>query len=102
MGRNRHGDSPHKYHQKKRKDERKRAKLTKGDVLRQSDVRGRVKRFFGDHGFIVREDGGGEVFLHISDLFSSGRRNIDPGQSVIFDVTERSGRLCATTIRVCD
>lgn len=99
MGRNRRGESPQKYHRVKKRLEKRKSKKTKGDAYVQANVTGTVKRFFGDHGFLVRDDGGGEVFLHITDLLGSGRNSVDPGKGAVFDVVERNGRLCATNIR---
>ncbi|MFW5967987.1 MAG: cold-shock protein [Persicimonas sp.] len=51
-------------------------------------VRGRVKWFNEDkgYGFIERDDGGDDVFLHFSALSQSGFKTIDEDAAVEFDV----------------
>jgi CspA family cold shock protein len=53
-------------------------------------MRGTVKWFNGEkgYGFISREDGEGDVFVHYSAIEGTGYRNLDEGQSVEFEVTQ--------------
>jgi len=52
-------------------------------------VTGKVKWFDGakGYGFITR-DGGGDVFVHFSQIQGEGFRSLSEGQSVEFEVQE--------------
>ncbi|MFA5073959.1 MAG: cold-shock protein [Nitrospirota bacterium] len=39
-------------------------------------------------GFITRENGGGDVFVHFGDIQDSGFKSLAEGQSVQFDVVD--------------
>lgn len=51
---------------------------------------GTVKWFNAEKGFgfIEREDGRGDVFVHFSAIVGDGYRTLDEGQRVTFEVTE--------------
>jgi cold shock protein len=51
---------------------------------------GAVKWFNADkgYGFITRDGGGKDVFVHVSPLEGSGLTDLSEGDRVIFDVTE--------------
>lgn len=51
---------------------------------------GTVKWFNAEKGFgfIEREDGQGDVFVHFSAIVGDGYRTLDEGQRVTFEVTE--------------
>jgi CspA family cold shock protein len=53
-----------------------------------SKVQGTVKWFNEDkgYGFIARDDGGEDVFLHFSALQQDGFKTIDEGAKVEFEV----------------
>jgi CspA family cold shock protein len=53
-------------------------------------LRGIVKFFNPEKGFgfVTRDDGQGDVFVHISDVKSSGVEEIDEGDRVEFDLGE--------------
>ena len=53
-------------------------------------MRGTVKWFNArrGYGFIEREDGGKDVFVHHSEIQMSGFRSLEEGDEVEFDVKE--------------
>jgi len=65
-------------------------------------MRGTVKWFNGEkgYGFISREDGAGDVFVHYSAIEGSGFRNLDEGQTVEFEVTQGQKGPQAQNVRV--
>ncbi|MDG4601849.1 MAG: cold-shock protein [Defluviicoccus sp.] len=51
-------------------------------------------------GFIQPDDGGRDVFLHISAVERSGMGNPHEGQKVSYDLeSDRQGRMSATNLR---
>jgi CspA family cold shock protein len=53
-------------------------------------------------GFIVRDDGQGDVFVHIRDVENSGLRSLKEGDRVEFDMKENRGRTSACNIKKID
>lgn len=53
-------------------------------------------------GFIQPNDGGDDVFVHISAIERSGLRELQDGQAISFDLEQdrRSGKLAATNLRL--
>jgi len=53
-------------------------------------VQGRVKWFNEEkgYGFIARDDGGEDVFLHFSELRQSGFKTVQEDTAVEFDVVD--------------
>ena len=53
-------------------------------------------------GFIQPNDGGGDVFVHISAVEQAGLRSLNEGQAVSYDLEadRRSGKTSATNLRV--
>ena len=53
-------------------------------------------------GFIQPEDGGKDVFVHISAVERAGLRGLAEGQKVSYEMTtdKRSGRVSADNLRV--
>jgi CspA family cold shock protein len=51
---------------------------------------GTVKWFSSQKGFgfITPDDGGADVFVHFSAIAGEGRRNLDDGQKVEYEVTQ--------------
>ena len=63
---------------------------------------GTVKWFNAErgYGFIARDSGGKDVFVHISALERSGISILDEGQAVIVDVVEGRKGLEAARVRL--
>ena len=51
-------------------------------------------------GFIARDDGGKDVFVHISALERSGLTGLGEGQRVVVDIVEGRKGLEATRVRL--
>lgn len=69
-----------------------------GTVIGQA--KGTVKFFNAQKGFgfVVREDGGEDVFVHISAVEQAGLTGLAEGQPLEFTLTERNGRVSATDL----
>lgn len=63
-------------------------------------AKGTVKFFNGQKGFgfIVRDDGGEDVFVHISAVEAAGLTGLADGQPLEFTLTERNGKVSATDL----
>ena len=87
------GERPQKQNQKIRH-------ASKGDNSMQT---GSVKWFNGTkgYGFIAPDDGGADVFVHISAVERSGMTGLDEGQKVSFDVEvdPKRGKSSAANLR---
>jgi len=55
-------------------------------------MKGTVKWFNDDkgYGFITPEDGGKDAFVHHSEIVMNGRRTLEQGQAVTFEVEKTS------------
>jgi len=51
-------------------------------------------------GFIVPEDGGKDVFVHISALQTAGLKSLDEGQKVSYELTTRNDKTSAVNIQL--
>ncbi len=51
------------------------------------------------YGFIEPENGGGDVFVHISAVEQSGLSSLDEGQKIEFEVQEQRGKQAACNIK---
>ncbi len=51
------------------------------------------------YGFIVPQDGGKDVFVHITAVQAAGLNGLDEGQRVSFDVIKERGKDAATNLR---
>ncbi len=53
-------------------------------------------------GFIVPEDGGNDVFVHISAVEQAGLKSLDEGQKVQFELQDNRGRQAAADLQVVE
>lgn len=65
-------------------------------------AQGKVKFFNSERGFgfIVRDDGGEDVFLHVSALEEIGLKNVAENQPVEFNLRERNGKVSAADVQI--
>lgn len=63
---------------------------------------GVVKFFNGQKGFgfIVRDDGGEDVFVHISAVEQAGLTGLAEGQPLSFTLVDRGGKISATELKI--
>jgi CspA family cold shock protein len=61
---------------------------------------GTVKWFSADKGFgfITPDDGGADMFVHHSEIQTSGYASLDEGQKVSYEVGEGRKGPCATNV----
>lgn len=52
----------------------------------ENEYTGIVKRFEHGYGFIKRDDGAKDVFVHFQNISQLGFRNLKVGQRVIFEL----------------
>jgi len=52
------------------------------------------------YGFIQPEQGGGDVFVHISALESAGIAKLDEGQRVQFELATNKGKTSAANLKL--
>jgi len=51
------------------------------------------------YGFIVPQDGGKDVFVHITAVQAAGLRSLNEGQTLSYDVAMERGKAAATNLR---
>ncbi|SCA54776.1 major cold shock protein [Candidatus Terasakiella magnetica] len=54
------------------------------------------------YGFIAPEEGGKDVFVHISALHESGIQKLDDGQKVSYEISVSRGKEAAAEIKLVD
>lgn len=64
-------------------------------------AQGTVKWFNSQkgYGFIQPDNGGPDVFVHISAVEAAGLRALNEGQKVSFDITQERGKNAATNLK---
>lgn len=67
-------------------------------------TRGTVKWFNAEkgYGFITREDGGKDVFVHFSAIQATGFKSLEEGAKVEFDVTQGTKGPAAAGVVIVD
>ncbi len=63
---------------------------------------GKVKWFNATKGFgfITPDDGGKDVFVHVTALQKAGLSDLKDGQKVTYDLTEERGKSTASNLKV--
>ncbi|PPQ26306.1 cold-shock protein [Rhodopila globiformis] len=51
------------------------------------------------YGFIMPQDGGKDVFVHITAVQAAGLRSLNEGQQVSFEVAMERGKATATNLK---
>lgn len=51
------------------------------------------------YGFIMPEDGGNDVFVHVTAVQAAGLRGLNEGQKLTYEVTMERGKAAATNLR---
>ena len=76
----------------------------KAHVKKRNDimVNGIVKWFNASkgYGFIVPDDGGKDVFIHISAVEKSGLKTLLENQKITFEINQDKGRSSAANIKI--
>ncbi|MEL6408629.1 MAG: cold-shock protein [Chloroflexota bacterium] len=63
--------------------------------------RGTVKWFNAEKGYgFIMQEGGDDLFVHYSEIQSTGYRSLDEGQTVEFEVTQGRKGLQASSVTV--
>lgn len=52
------------------------------------------------YGFIMPQDGGKDVFVHITAVQAAGLRGLNDGQKVTYDVAMERGKAAATNLKL--
>lgn len=52
------------------------------------------------YGFIQPEEGGNDIFVHITALQAAGLRGLDEGQKVTFEAVQKNGKTSAEQIKL--
>ena len=52
------------------------------------------------YGFIQPEDGGNDVFVHITAVQEAGLQGLEDGQKVTFELAEQRGKTAAANLKL--
>jgi cold shock protein len=52
------------------------------------------------YGFIMPQDGGKDVFVHITAVQAAGLKGLNDGQKVAFDIAMERGKAAATNLKL--
>jgi CspA family cold shock protein len=52
------------------------------------------------YGFIMPQDGGKDVFVHITAVQAAGLKGLNDGQTVCFDIAMERGKAAATNLKL--
>jgi CspA family cold shock protein len=52
------------------------------------------------YGFIMPQDGGKDVFVHITAVQAAGLKGLNDGQTVSFDIAMERGKAAATNLKL--
>lgn len=52
------------------------------------------------YGFIEPDDGGKDVFVHITAVQASGLQGLNEGQKISYDITDQRGKTAAGNLKV--
>jgi len=64
-------------------------------------VQGKVKWFNSEKGFgFIEQESGDDLFVHYSEIQSTGYRSLDEGQTVEFEITQGKKGLQASSVTV--
>jgi cold shock protein len=63
-------------------------------------AQGTVKWFSNEKGYgFIEQDGGGDVFVHFSQIDGSGYKSLEEGQRVEFEVVQGNKGMQASAVR---
>jgi len=67
-------------------------------------AQGTVKWFNGTkgYGFVQPNDGGADVFVHISAVEKAGLKSLNEGQKVSYELASQKGKTAAVNIQIID
>ena len=67
-------------------------------------AKGTVKWFNATKGFgfILPEEGGNDIFVHISAVERSGLKGLEENQAVTYELEEDRGRMAASNIEIVE
>jgi len=72
-----------------------------GETTMANRTQGTVKWFNGDKGFgFISQEGGADLFVHYSEIQSTGYRSLDEGAKVEFEITQGKKGMQASAVTV--
>ena len=75
--------------------------LKKTKLLRRNMPKGKVKWFNSTkgYGFIAPDEGGNDVFVHISAVRNAGMQDLEEDQVVEYELVENNGKTSAENLK---